>query len=345
MRKIIFNTALLTCILGGSQTVFAANDDCVIRPNFQTIIVPINMGRIFVRPSDPVGAKLHEQVFSYEDNGSRIYCPPTSPNNYGMDFFIEHVPLGTSHIDSIFPSSVPGIGIRISFAYPNGETERSYPYLWWNRPFTGEIGPYRNRTLKVEIFKTAENTGSGSLKAGNYSKENLTLFPNNPFMRSVVSPDGIIIDSTACELQGSADRIIELSPTTVADFSGIGTTLAEQAFSLDLLCNGSFSIVGSSSKINLGISFDFQQYGNDNSAIRNTANDNEKASGVNLQLTTGIATTARVVRNGEKVPVTSLTSAQNQLVNIPMTARYIQSEAKVTGGKVSGVATFTLQYE
>jgi type 1 fimbria pilin len=125
---------------------------------------------------------------------------------------------------------------------------------------------------------------------------------------------------------------VNLKEIKASDLSAIGSTTAPSTFDIPMTCDP-------------GVSVAYQ--------IDGTA-DVSKATGVlAIQKGSGMATGVGVqvlqgsnpVALGTLSPTYIVTTSSAQGVNIPLTARYYKNNATVTGGKVSAIATFTMNYQ
>lgn len=336
MKKFFLKTAIFSLSLGALQTVHAL---CLNNPGFITVDIPMNVGRVVVRPSDAVGKVLHKAMFPINPLGSTMTCDASGSTNHAvLNKTLQLSPLG----DSVYSSNIPGIGIRlyreaIDHSYFSGY----YPYtrrLEANTSYFLASGYF-----VVEIVKTATTTGSGAFYPGRYSTYS-PLENTQPLLTSTVNGNAITIASSSCEIQGNANRVINLAPVTKADFKGIGSTAAEQAFDMTILCNGGENTSGYEEKNIISLSYGFTPEGTAQDVIRNIAPNNVKAQGVSTQLILN-GFNRQVVKNNDKILLGTVNSNQTIQYQVPMSARYYQSATTVTAGKVTGLATMTIQYD
>lgn len=337
MRKVVFNAALLISGLGCFQITWAA---CTPNKGFRTLDIAMNVGRVVVRPSDPVGSVLRKASFPIIPNGSTSYCDMYASIMIAQ--LDQSYPASPAGGDGVYGTNIPGIGVRLyREAQDNTYFSGYYPYQRnLNANSTYSLSP---GYFVVEIIKIAANTGSGAFVPGRYSSYYMRGYSHLPDLTSTVYGNAITIASSSCEIQGNPNRVIELSPVTTSDFRGIGTTLAEQAFDMSLLCNGGASSGGYLEKNFISVSYDYQQYANNNQVISNIANPGSRAGGVGLQLLWNDAS-KEVIKNKQNFQLGTVNSNQSLQFNIPMLARYYQTDNNVTAGQVKGIATVTVEY-
>lgn len=336
MKKFFLKTAIFSLSLGALQTVHAL---CSSNLGFSTVDIPMNVGRVVVRPSDAVGKVLHKAMFPITPNGSQYYC---DANGSTFNATLSKNNPISSVGNSVYSTNIPGIGIRL---YREAQTANYfsgyYPYIRntaTNTNYVLDIGYF-----VVEIIKTATATGSGAFEPGRYSAYGSrdTLVP---WLTSTVNGHAITIASSSCEIQGNANRVINLAPVTKADFKGIGSTAAEQAFDMTILCNGGENTSGYEEKNIISLSYGFTPEGTAQDVIKNIAPNNVKAQGVSTQLILN-GFNRQVVKNNDKILLGTVSSNQTIQYQVPMSARYYQSATTVTAGKVTGLATMTIQYD
>ncbi|WP_218657203.1 fimbrial protein, partial [Acinetobacter baumannii] len=157
--------------------------------------------------------------------------------------------------------------------------------------------------------------------------------------------NAITIASSSCEIQGNINKVVQLPTVTKAGFKGVGSTQGEQTFDMNILCNGGINPTGYEEKNLISLTYDFTQDGTNNQVLANTAPTSEKANGVGVQLLWNYQNKNQVIKKGDKLALGTLSSNQTLQYNVPMTARYYQTAANVTPGKVRAMATVTIEYD
>ncbi|MFH4294182.1 fimbrial protein, partial [Acinetobacter baumannii] len=71
MKRILLTGALFTAGLG---VYGEANAYCTLSSGFTTVDISMAVGRVVVRPSDPVGKILTKATFPINPNGSTLRC-------------------------------------------------------------------------------------------------------------------------------------------------------------------------------------------------------------------------------------------------------------------------------
>lgn len=337
MKKLLLNSVLLTAGLG---LYGEANAACSTSQDFRTVDVSMQVGRVVVRPSDPVGKVLVKSLFEIRPNDGTTYTCSRSDmmvarllQNYAIS------PLG----NNIYSTNIPGIGIRLyREAFNATNFSGYYPYT---APVPGTNIRLSEGYFVVEIVKTAENTGSGTLVPGQYSTYYAGNRSDRPFLTSTVYGNAITIASSSCEWRGNINKAVTLPTVTKSGFTGVGSTQGEQSFDLNILCNGGENPTGYEEKNLISLSFDYQTEGTNTQVLRNLEPNATKANGVGVQLLWNYNNQNRVIGLGDKLELGTVKSNQTIEYNVPLTARYYQTNANVTAGKVRAMATVTIEYD
>ncbi|MGO2390116.1 MULTISPECIES: fimbrial protein [Gammaproteobacteria] len=335
----ILNSAviLIGCTL--SLEGYAA---CTADRGFTTVDISMNVGRVVVRPSDAVGTILRRASFPITPNNSRISCD----RNAGIIQAVlsQNPVLSPTGGDSVYNTNIKGIGIRLYRDAGSGSGFSGYyPYsrnLSANQAYTLGAGFF-----VVEIIKTATSTGSGALTAGRYSSYHSRDDVSKPFLTSTVYGNAITIASSSCELLGDVNKTVQLPTVNKSGFKGVGSTQGTQAFDLNFLCNGGENPTTYEESNKISLNFDYTVAANTTNVLANNAPVSTRAGGVGIQMTTNYNNVSKIIAKNEKLELGTVKSNQNIQYNVPLSASYYQTDSAVTPGKVSSVATVTIQYE
>lgn len=335
----ILNSAviLIGCTL--SLEGYAA---CTADRGFTTVDISMNVGRVVVRPSDAVGTILRRASFPITPNNSRISCD----RNAGIIQAVlsQNPVLSPTGGDSVYNTNIKGIGIRLYRDAGSGSGFSGYyPYsrnLSANQAYKLGAGFF-----VVEIIKTATSTGSGALTAGRYSSYHSRDDVSKPFLTSTVYGNAITIASSSCELLGDVNKTVQLPTVNKSGFKGVGSTQGTQAFDLNFLCNGGENPTTYEESNKISLNFDYTVAANTTNVLANNAPVSTRAGGVGIQMTTNYNNVSKIIAKNEKLELGTVKSNQNIQYNVPLSASYYQTDSAVTPGKVSSVATVTIQYE
>lgn len=337
--KILGSTFVFSTLFIGIETHAA----CPPLNGFRPVDISMSVGRVVVRPSDAVGTILSKKTFPISPNGSNYQCD--SRGGTIIAKLTQNYTLSNSG-NSIYNTNIEGIGIRLyREAQDQGASGFSgyYPYTRSLDPNT----PYRLSSgfFVVEIIKTAPSTGSGALVPGQYSSYYSQGYASSPFLTSTVYGNAITIASSSCELQGNINKVVQLPTVTKAGFKGVGSTQGEQAFDLNILCNGGKNPTGYEESNKISLSFDYNLAANTSNVLANDAPVATRANGVGVQLLSKYNNQNKVIVKSEKLALGTLKSNQSIQYNIPMTAQYYQTQATIRAGKVRSMATVTIEYD
>lgn len=320
---------------------------CKAGVNFTPVDIRMDVGRVVVRPSDPIGTILRKSSFPITPNSSFISCDRAGGQIQAV--LSQNPVLSPAGGASVYNTNIKGIGIRL-YREASGASNFSgyYPY---SRPLEG--GTFlnnRNYTLGegffvVEIIKTAASTGSGALTAGRYSSYHSRDDVSKPFLTSTVYGNAITIASSSCQLLGEINKTVQLPTVNKSGFKGVGSTQGSQAFDLNFLCNGGENLTAYEESNKVSLNFDYTLAPNTTNVLANTAAVSTRASGVGIQLKTNYNNVSKAIVKNEKLALGTVKSNQNIQYNVPLDASYYQTDATITPGKVSSVATVTIEYE
>ncbi|SDB90904.1 fimbrial protein [Acinetobacter boissieri] len=335
----ILLTSLLGCIGMNCSTITHAA--CSPQLGFNTIDISMAIGKIIVKPNDPVGKILSKSNFNIPINNSTYMC-----DGYGGKIIAALMknPKLSNLGDSIYDTNIPGIGIRLYRELPSATYFSGYyPYERNLKPYT----PYflAGGSFVVEIVKTANQTGSGRLSQGLYSSYYADGYANMPFLTSTIYANTASISSASCMIQGNVNKTVILPTVVNTGFKSIGSTQGEQAFNVSILCNGGSTASNYSENSQISLSFGFTAENSNPRVIANTANSTKKALGVGVQLLSDYKNQNKVITNGSQLDLGSVATNQNAQYDIPLRARYYQTDNKVTAGEVKGLATLTIEYQ
>lgn len=244
----------------------------------------------------------------------------------------------------VYSTNVPGVGYAVGLTMLNICNSTAYV----NGTLTGDgnvnnkilcsvnglIGGGANLTAqaRIQFYKTAESTGSGTVSASKVGAFILRNDQTNWVMpESVINMAAFNVNSIACTVTNSAISV-PMGTVQKNAFAGPGTWPGDantRNFSIPLDCNA-------------GTLVNLQIDGNAQNAAQGVLNLNESsgsASGVGIQL----------LRNNSPLPLsttinTGMTTSEGAN-SIPLQARYYQTGSNITPGTANASATFTLTYQ
>lgn len=333
IKRISVLGSLLVSMYVISPMALAANIGCPSTPDTPGVA---SLASIAVSSTLPIGSNIPgtEKTFSFTGN-----CNTTAGRN---------VPVGTaliacyygsgseiSGMPGVYTTGVNGIGItlinqlgqRITGAGAGCDTRNTrLTTLASDRTFS--------TSMTLALVKTSENMTSGTLVRaqtvfglGWYS----TGYGIGSTTNSSVGYSGNVnYKGVTCSVgNGSID--VHLGKVPVSQFGGSGTTAGEKVFNLPVSCNDS---------VNVAMQMNAPSYISASNGIIAINSSGNSASGVGVQ----VLYNNNPVVFGQFFNVGSIPSAGATL-NIPLTARYYQSESTVVPGIANASATVTMSYQ
>lgn len=337
---------LLLVGLGLGSEAYA--EGCEFTTNFTgTQDVTMNLGAVIVRPGSGVGTTLLEKKFPIKTMLRAVRCRASGWRDPGQRDVAEGVlttsPRPTNH-EGVYTTNIPGIGMslyrEVASSSDDGIDSTFYPHEYQLRP--GRQYNLGGGNFVVRIVKTANTTGTGKIAQGKYSSYHLRSKIDMPILTSHVYGDSITITTSSCEISGAKDTVVQLPTVANTGFNGIGSTQGPKPFDINIKCVGGQNL---QQPEKISLSFDYEAASGTNNVLKNIAADGVKAKGVGTQLVVKDSGVDKAIVKQEKVVVGNLNSEQQITYNLPLEARYYQTEATVTAGEVKSMATVTIQYD
>lgn len=287
-------------------------------------------------PSVPVGTVLDSREIPMQGVPYRVYCNITRVINGRVNAV-------TEPLYNTFPTTVKGVGVRLRYGGDNTSG-------WWT--FSVNIsteGIVRAAApIVIEFVKTGPITSQGTLRGELGGLWVDTRYGGLFQFLSYQIVGSILIKPKVPTCSVATKKIdVQLSPSggfTTRDFNGVGSTTPERDFSIKLDCAGGDEGTSTNAYVTL----------TDNTNPGNLSNQlslspDSEAAGFAVQ----------VLKSGTPLnfgPDSSAAGNPNQwkagnipqgagVFTIPLTARYIQTAAKVKGGTANAIATFTMSYQ
>ncbi|ADP19324.1 fimbrial family protein 1 [Achromobacter xylosoxidans A8] len=315
--------ALMLCVYAPQSqakcTLGKGLDKNVINIALGTIFVPANaegtLSRTIARKEFPVS----------HDDTSIVTC-----DSGGDSSLIGTVHKGVQHTSGnrIYSTNIYGIAIRIGFKPWPGQSPMHFPFSKAN----SEWSTNSKWMVTVELYKSHDKPGNGPLDEGIYASMYTSDDPQNA-LRVVVSGRATTISSPSCSVSDK-DMKVQLGKVWKNMFSSVGSTAAEQRFSIKLSC---WKVEPELNSVYLRMDATADASGAPG-VIALTSNTNA-ATGVGIQ-----------ILDKDRQPVAYRQSAlvgvsKDGVYDVPFYARYYQTASQVTAGVANGTATFTLEYK
>lgn len=332
--RILFCTALMMISKGALATCafmdgrFNANDT-----------VNINLGSVVVQRDAPIGtvvATVNDSALGGRNNFIQCtYSGFTTQWAAGSGGFTPVTYGG----QTLYQSGIPGLAFRVvtpgagstAGRYGTGPLPRSLSTVActssggnWYRLCGGTWGSYR-----LQLVKIAATTGSGPLTTGSITQA-LVVGQTNIINYTIASGS---VQTVACSVT-NPNITVTMGKAKNTDFSGPGSTSGDADFAVKLNCDAS-------TNVNLTLSPGSSGAADAPAGVLNldNAGASASASGVGVQLLYNSAPVAL----GSRIRIA--TTAADGIYDIPLKARYIQTEARVMPGKADANATFTMTYQ
>ncbi|WP_412025449.1 fimbrial protein [Burkholderia cepacia] len=285
-------------------------------------------------PESPNGTVVASQEVGFiGDSNGEIRCS-------GYFERVSHGQVGvtTDPIYHTMPTSVQGIGVRMKFS--SGITS------WWPMSFaltsnTAYFVLSDTTKLVIELVKTGRVTAGGSI-TGELARSWVTKLgsSNEIFQYAIYKIGGSI------QIKPTVPTCAVTTKTVNVPFGEVSMTDTaggpEKSFKIGLKCSGGTGTAKTRMYITLT---DATKSANRSNILNLTSNST--AEGVGIQIKNG----STLVSYG---PDSSATGNPNQWfvketgnaeVEIPLTARYVRTGAKLKGGSADAIATFTMSYQ
>ncbi|QFS40581.1 fimbrial protein [Burkholderia cepacia] len=233
------------------------------------------------------------------------------------------------------PTTVSGVGVRMRFS-SGGNTD------WWPWEFTlpgvREI-TFTSIPVVIELVKTGRITAGGSLSgelAGSWVKNSL----GESFKYRIFKLSGSI------QIKPTVPTCAVTTKTVNVPFGEVSMTDTaggpEKSFKIGLKCSGGTGTAKTRMYITLT---DATKSANRSNILNLTSNST--AEGVGIQIKNGSTLVSYGPDSSAKGNPNQwfVTETGNAEIEIPLTARYVRTGAKLKGGTADGIATFTMSYQ
>lgn len=306
---------------------------------FVTQDVALDMGKVVVAPDLPVGSVIKQLSVAIEEKHDAVRC---TLKGYGQGDYISARQTLVPGFANVYSTDVEGVGIRIYQSA--GWLQGYYPFQTTNLPVGNN--DISEGEFVVQLIKTDDNVGSGLISTNRqftrYYFDRDRLRGKSAITSSFRGSGTTIVSPTCKVLAGSQNIAVDFGEVPSARFSGIGSTVENRDFSIELDCRGS-NLTQFQSKI--GVRLEAMQDSSNRAGVLQITPGANAASGIGIEL--------RDMRTGDEqelnfnMPLTIGTStAANGRMSLPLRARYVQTrEGRVGAGVANGKATFTITYD
>jgi type 1 fimbria pilin len=325
---------LFGLIMVGSQSAYAA---CYVKSGYKAQVINMKLGRVLVTPSSQVGDTLTTGQFPINQVSNIGSC---SRGGSSIGRIMQGSP---TNFTNVWSTNIPGIGIRLY--REAGSVSNFYPH---DIRFSGNTNVTLNGGyFKIDIVKTAAQTGTGQLTTGLYTNYYMDgSGPGLPLLQSIVDANSLTIVTSTCNVDsGSKNKVVNLDSVTAASFGGVGSTQGEKAFDININCVGGVGenlLPGSAGQGIVNVRFDYTQDPSNAPGVIKSETGANSASGVAVQLLTG--STTQPIKNGDAVNAGHTIPNQANTLTLPLKARYYRTGSTIKGGNIKSTAVFTIEY-
>ncbi|AZC22613.1 fimbrial protein [Pseudomonas sessilinigenes] len=319
--------ALLFFTLIGAASA-NASPGCYLFQNWKMKTVTMDIGRLSVSPYSKVGDVLLKKYFYPFDTYETVFiCGSGGRFSFRLTKGYGLAP----GFQDVYTTDIPGIGVRLSWF-----TGVDSPI-----PFDIYSSTYRvykpDQKTSIEIIKTSNQTGSGSLAAGVYA-EQFGNGDNKVAVRLMLGGGtSSVIVTPACSVpDGSKFVSVPLGKVPQSAFNGVNSTAGGSNFKIRLQCNTNSSAVIST----VYLKFDANKKdpnGRDGVILLDESQASAKGVGIQISDAQQIP-----IRFGQDILVGSSTVNTYEL---NYTAKYIQTLSSISPGEAKGTASFTIEYK
>lgn len=344
-RKILMSLGGLCGLLLWSESSFAS---CYIKkPNFTPQNVIMDMGAITITPSSPIGI-LKTGSFTINRQEGLTACDWTGGSSIGKILIGQEITKSAALSAAvpkgpIYSTNVQGIGVRLY--RDSGDIQSYYPH-------TLSLGSSNSVSLvgglfKVDIIKTSDQVGTGTLSSGLYS----TYYNDRdgqakPILTSTLNAEGIKIVNSTCEITGNANQVIDMGTIQRSKLTTMGQSdTNEQNFQIDVKCNG-----GNNKTQAVKIGFDYTPdptYASQGVIANATTGSGGSvyAKGIGIQLLKNQDSDKGSIKAGDVVNIGQTVLNKETTPVLKLRARYFKTATETTPGDVSAVVNFNLVYQ
>lgn len=289
-------------------------------------LVPLQFGQLQTDNSQPIGSPIGSAV----SQTITVTCSRTQHDPPATDTLTFHVSGGHSPVGDLWPTTQPGVGMRVSI----GDTTISGDWKYTTQqPNDGTGKPYK---VTVQLVRTGTIQPTASFtpdvfdlraKDGSSSSPEYTLGTLHTVNTS--------FSGIACTVANdSLNKEVPLGEHSADEFHGVGSTVGRQAFQLNLKCD---RVWPNPQTTPLSVRFDGTSVAGEPDLL--SVNGASPATGIGIQLhwhDTGAA-----VPLGQWIARDPVSTASTPSLNLD--AAYYQYAPQVGKGDANGQLTFTIQ--
>lgn len=340
----------------------------------------IGSGLSTVGEDVPVGKVIYKSIHKYDIRATGYFCTVTvedlqagvTPINMNTYTIIEAAstpsgPATNSGGVDIFPTNIPGVGVKFNFDPPWPAT--TFPNVVWEREMslgygtlTQGLGQFAHVT--VELVKTGPiQQGNQQILGSSFPTFRITSGSKSPFpeqhvFANVSFSGATVMHTKTCQL--AAPNInVDLGRHDVNQFTGPGVATDWVNFDIALKDCPPFygygdyaftertgAITGSNSDNAVTIGFrSVNGVVESNPLLAKIESGPNAATGVGIELSQQNISGSIPLDGSGGFDLLNLPKQDNASYLIPLKARYVQTDNTVTAGPANGAVVFTITYQ
>ena len=311
-------------------TTGAAHAGCILGDDGAPSPLYMDIGRVMVQPQTPAGTVIASRAWPLRDNARKLQC------NGSQSLEARVIAAGSRQSgNQVWSTNIPGIGLR--FTLQRQAQKVDYP----GKLNVGGGGKsdvsLEDLIFKLEVIKTANLVGSGSVTAGQY-----TTFGagNQSLLDTWLRDNSLIIVSPSCRISSNANFRVDMGSIPLSALKGQGTGAGGRSFAIRMQCAGNVSVSGT--RVNM--TFDGNTPEGVSPAlgvIRNESRSKTAAAGIGVQI---MDENRRPVPFRQANHVATLNSAVSQFIDLRYFARFYQYQHQAQAGDITGRMVFNVSY-
>ncbi len=298
--------------------------ECELGSGIAKNVINIEFGNIAIPVNAANGARLAEIQIPINHTGKSLLTCKS-----GIGAVVADIRKGTVKSNHVVTTNIPGIGIMIGLYTSSSGTVLPFPFIYPSSRGVLSMGTIGR--IHVQLIKIAGNTGNGALDEGLYATMYSKDSPDKA-LQVIVSGRATTIITPSCTAAPTPP--VQLGKVWKNLFSSVGSTAAEQRFSIKLNCREAKPELHS-----VYLRMDARPDASGTPGVIALSPDTNAATGVGIQI---LDKDRQPVAYGQS---TLVGMSKNGVYDVPFHARYYQTADKVTAGVANGSATFTLEYK
>ncbi|CDZ82864.1 fimbrial protein [Citrobacter koseri] len=300
-----------------------------------TVTLDMAIGRVVVPPDLPVGSVIVSRDWTMSASGGASYSCSAGTNRFAAKIV---VPGATDLGNKIYSTNVDGIGLR--FSRGGATVNIVYPDVYSSYANRQTSYSLEGSRFTLEVIKTANVTGSGTLAAGKYTSYDWEN-GSNPILETFLSANAITVVSPSCTVLSGKNMNVDIGTIKRSDLNGVGSTAGGKDFNIQLQCSGG---VSESGYANIHTTFSGNLATSTTAAqgvLINEKSGNAAAKGIGVQ----VLKDGTPLEFSKKYNIGTLQTQETRYITLPYRARFYQYASTTSTGEVESHMIFNLTYD